>query len=139
MTAADPRRTHAIVVGVERYAGLPRQVVVVDACQNYADRMPMATTLPGETFAYGRPSPSRDQFVLYAASPGQVAVNRDSDRTGVLTDALLAALAEEPATAWPPDMTAVAGRLTARFVALRDAGRSGQIPASFAYRTWTHR
>ncbi|GAA4971233.1 caspase family protein [Actinoplanes utahensis] len=123
------------VLRSDTYAGLPAQVVVVDACQNHADRMPTAGTLPTDTFAYGRPSPSRDQFVLYAASPGQVAINRAG--AGVLTDALLTELDTEPATVWPPGMVAVTTRLTGRFVELRDAGKAGQVPTSFTYRTWS--
>lgn len=119
------------------YAGLPRQIAVVDACQNHVERLALATTLPGETFAYGQPAPARDQFVLYAASPGQVAANRASVRAGAFSEALMAELAGVPPGVWPPDMTGLAARLTERFAAALRDGRADQKPATFRYRTWS--
>jgi hypothetical protein len=120
----------------DRYAGLPRQIGVVDACQTYADRLQLATTLPDETPPYGQPLPGREQFVLYAASPGQVAVNLSSVRAGLFSQAVMEELAAAGGDGWPPDMDLVAAGLDRRFSELRAAGRARQTPTSFRWRPW---
>lgn len=120
----------------DRYAALTQQIGVVDACQTYADRLQFATTLPDETLPYGQPLPGREQFVLYAASPGQVAVNLGRDRAGLFSQAVMAELTAAGGDGWPPDMDLVAGRLDRRFSELRAAGRAGQTPTSFRWRPW---
>jgi Effector-associated domain 2/Caspase domain len=119
------------------YAGFPRQVGVVDACQTYAERLQLARTLPTEELPYGQPLPSREQFVLFAASPGQVAMNRGSARTGLLSQELMEELRAPAGHGWPPDMDAILMRLDQRFTALRAAGRAAQTPTSFQWRPWT--
>jgi hypothetical protein len=120
----------------DRYAGLPRQIGVVDACQTYADRLQLATTLPDETLPYGQPLPGREQFVLYAASPGQVAVNVGSVKAGLFSQAVMEELTAAGGDGWPPDMDLVAAGLDRRFSKLRAAGRAGQTPTSFRWRPW---
>ena len=118
------------------YAGFPRQVGVVDACQTYAERLQLATTLPTETFSYGQPLPGREQFVLYAASPGQVAVNLGSIKAGLFSQMVLEELTRLGGNGWPPEMDFVAGHLDQRFNELRAAGRADQTPTSFRWRPW---
>jgi hypothetical protein len=120
----------------DRYAGFPRQIGVVDACQTYADRLQLATTLPAETLPYGQPLPGREQFFLYAASPGQVAVNLGSVRAGLFSQAVMAELTGAGGDGWPPDMDLVAAGLDRRFSDLRAAGRASQTPTSFRWRPW---
>jgi hypothetical protein len=116
------------------YAGLPRQVAVVDACQNHVERLQLAATLPGETFSYGLPLPRLEQFVLYAASPGQVAVNMATSRTGAFSAALMEELASEPIAAWPPDLEGLVRRVASHF---QSPGKVKQRPSVLRYRTWT--
>ena len=120
----------------DRYAGFPRQIGIVDACQTYADRLQLATTLPAETLPYGQPLPGREQFFLYAAGPGQVAVNLGSVRAGLFSQAVMAELAGAGGDGWPPDMNLVAAGLDRRFSDLRAAGRANQTPTSFRWRPW---
>ena len=120
----------------DRYAGFARQIGVVDACQTYADRLQLATTLPAETLPYGQPLPGREQFFLYAAGPGQVAVNLGSVRAGLFSQAVMAELAGVGGDHWPPDMDLVAASLDRRFSDLRAAGRAKQTPTSFRWRPW---
>ncbi len=121
----------------DRYPGLPRQVGVVDACQTYAERMQLATTLPNETLPYGQPLPGHEQFVLYAASPGQVAINLGSVKAGLFSQAVMEELSGPDGNRWPPEMDNVAASLDRRFVELRAAGHTGQTPTSFRWRPWT--
>jgi len=121
----------------DRYPGLPRQVGVVDACQTYAERMQLATTLPDETFPCGQPLPGREQFVLYAASSGQVALELGSVRAGLFSQAVMEELSGPDGNGWPPEMDNVAASLDRRFTQLRAAGRTGQTPTSFRWRPWT--
>ena len=120
----------------DRYAGFPRQIGIVDACQTYADRLQLATTLPDETLPYGQPLPSREQFVLYAASPGQVAVNLGGLKAGLFSQTVMEELTAAGGDGWPPDMDLVAAALDRRFSELRAAGRAGQTPTSFRWRPW---
>lgn len=120
----------------DRYAGFPRQIGVVDACQTYADRLQLATTLPAEMLPYGQPLPGREQFFLYAAGPGQVAVNLGSVRAGLFSQAVMAELSGAGGDGWPPDMDLVAAGLDRRFSDLRAAGRANQTPTSFRWRPW---
>ena len=121
----------------DMYAGFPRQIGVVDACQTYAERLQLATTLPSETLPSGQPLPGREQFVLYAASPGQVAINLGSAKAGLFSQMAMKELTKPSGDGWPPDMDKVAAHLDQRFTELRAAGRPSQTPTSFRWRTWT--
>ena len=112
----------------DRYPGLPRQIGMVDACQTYAERLQLATTLPAETLAYGQPLPGREQFVLYAASPGQVAVNLGTAKAGLFSQTVMEELTGPGGDGWPPAMERVAERLDRRFSELRAAGRATRPP-----------
>ena len=94
---------------------------MVDACQTYAERLQLATTLPVETLPYGQPLPGREQFVLYGASPGQVAVNLGTARAGLFSQTVMEELAGPGSDGWPPAMERVAERLDRRFGELRAA------------------
>jgi hypothetical protein len=118
----------------DRYPGLPRQIGIVDACQTYAEALHLASTLPGDTFAYGKPLPSHEQFGLYAAGPGERAINVGAEKSGLFSQAVMAELTGDGH--WPPDMDTVASSLDARFVTLRAAGQTRQTPTTFRWRTW---
>jgi Effector-associated domain 2/Caspase domain len=138
--AGDKRNldVHSLLTALrsDLYAGLPRQIGIVDACQTYAERLQLATTLPAETLPYGRPLPDREQFVLYAASPGQVAINLGSVKAGLFSQQVMEELAGPGGSEWPPEMNLIAARLDQRFSELRAAGRTDQTPTSFRWRPW---
>ena len=108
------------------YAGLPRQIVFVDACANHAVHLPGSDTFPIRDL-----DGHREQFVLLGAKSGEVAVN--ARKSGVFSAALLDDLGAWP---FPPDPPALAERLIARFTALRAAGQARQTPVYFWERTW---
>lgn len=121
----------------DQYPGLPRQIGLVDACQTYAERMQLAKTLPNETFARGQPLTDRKQFVLYATSPGQSAINLGSARAGLFTKNVMDELTGPGSDGWPPDMEGIAARLDQHFDELRAADRADQTPTSFRWRPWS--
>jgi hypothetical protein len=122
------------------YRGLPRQVCIVDACQNFAENLRSPISLPHTTFPLGRPLDRPEQFVLYAVQVGELATNLTAEDTGLFTREVLCELrAEAPDGPWPPDLEAMSKRLETRFVALRDAGEARQTPTSYEYRTWSGR
>ncbi|MFD8296857.1 hypothetical protein ACFV13_11630 [Streptomyces bauhiniae] len=103
-----------------RYAGIPRTVLLVDACRQY---------LPGFTGAGGFRFPAPTQhsagsalMSLYATQDGATASNGRSGRGGAFTGALLAELTAAPA--WPPDPQTLIEPLRARLT----ADRTRQIP-----------
>lgn len=118
------------------YVGLQRQVGVVDACQTYTERLQLATTLPSETLPYGQPLPGREQFFLYAASPGQAAVNLGTAKAGLFSQVVMEELTRRAGHGWPPEMDLVAALLDQRFSKLREDGRADQTPTSFRWRPW---
>jgi Effector-associated domain 2/Caspase domain len=139
-SAGDKRNldVHSLLTALrsDLYAGLPRQIGIVDACQTYAERLQLAATLPAETLPYGRPLPNREQFALYAASPGQVAVNLGSVKAGLFSQQVMEELPGPGGNEWPPEMNLIAARLDQRFSELRAAGRTDQTPTSFRWRPW---
>ncbi|MGW3336777.1 hypothetical protein ACWDCL_04745 [Streptomyces sp. NPDC001009] len=97
------------------YAGIPRTVLLVDACRQY---------LPGFTGAGGTRFPAPTQhsagsrlMSLYATQNGATASNGRSGRGGAFTGALLVELAAAPA--WPPDPQTLIEPVRARLTADR--------------------
>lgn len=111
-----------------------RQLILVDACQNFAAQWRGARTLPDELPPLGRQQAGRDQFALFAASPGEWARNVDARRTGAFSEAVLAELAALPEGKWPPDPAVLADAVTARFAAQRADDHSRQTPSYLWYR-----
>jgi HEAT repeat protein len=116
------------------FPNLPRQAVIVDACANYpAD--PVAN-FPGRTYAQGKPleGTAREQYVLYAASTGEYARNRNAEKDGLFSKELMDILdADDSDGAWPPDLPGLAKRLADRFKGLRAAGKARQSPYAYWY------
>jgi hypothetical protein len=113
----------------------PRQLVIVDACANYAELMDLPFTIPDATFPVGDPDPSREQFVMLASRPGQPAINLDTEQAGAFSKELMNEL-RQSGPAWPPDVTSVANRLGKRFNELRGMGKINQTPVFYSYRDW---
>ncbi|MEU6817228.1 hypothetical protein [Streptomyces sp. NPDC046860] len=97
------------------YTGIPRTVLLVDACRQY---------LPGFTGAGGFRFPSPTQhnagsrlMSLYATQDGATASNGRTGAGGAFTTALIAELTA--ATAWPPDPQTLIDPVRARLTADR--------------------
>ncbi len=116
------------------YPHHPRQAILIDACQNLVEQLHLAHTLPAEVFPLGNPSPSCEQRVLLAASPGEVAVNIDGRKTGLFSEVLRAELSTAPVDTWPPDLHALRDRIDQRFTELRAIGKTRQVPSYLWYR-----
>jgi hypothetical protein len=114
-----------------RYAGLPRQVVVVDACANELRTLPAAMPFPAQTL-----EPSIEQFAILAARSGERAKNDNARGTGVFSSALLESLEAAPVAPFPPDLSKLTDALIARFVKLRAQGEVRQTPVTFWYQNW---
>jgi hypothetical protein len=115
---------------------LSRQIVIVDTCANFAENMGIAKELPQKSFPNGKPLENREQFVLMAAKPGELATNLGTEKTGLFTKELMAQLANQPENEWLPNMETVREQLSQRFVALREAGKTEQTPTYFYYKDW---
>lgn len=103
----------------------PRQAVLVDACQNHVEDLNFARELPAESFPRGAPSGDVTQKVLLAASPGQVALNDGHRGTGLFASVVR----EELGAEWPPNLDVLREKVSRRFVELRAAGRTAQVPS----------
>ncbi|ANS63697.1 hypothetical protein SLINC_1473 [Streptomyces lincolnensis] len=99
----------------------PRQIWLVDACQEPRDPRQRRGPLPREDHGAGRPVTGCDQAVLFAARPGETAVNLTPSPTGLFSRELLAVLGDTPGAQWPPDLDAVAERVRERL------GDEGQL------------
>ncbi|MEV6692692.1 caspase family protein [Micromonospora sp. NPDC051196] len=111
------------------------QLLVVDACQNLVSELQYVNLLPHQTLpTHPTLMPGRDQHALVAASPGELALNDSTRRTGLFSDELLQALAD-PAAGWPPDVDQLATHLDRRFTQLRAAGATSQRPPYLWQRT----
>jgi uncharacterized protein (DUF3820 family) len=117
-------------------ATLGRLIAVVDTCANLAESQNWHNALSSTDFPVGKPVAGREQFVLFAAKPGQTADNLDAEGTGLLSRELRPLLEEVPAGTWPPDMADLKGRIFRRFGELRAADRTEQTPAYFLTRDW---
>ncbi|GAB3251945.1 effector-associated domain 2-containing protein [Kineosporia babensis] len=105
-----------------------QQLWLVDACQTLYDAAGNRRNLPREDFGVRDVAPGRLQEVLFAASTEESAINLTAQRTGLFSQELLAEL-HGPAGQWPPDVPALAARLSWRFARLRSDGRARQTPA----------
>ncbi len=113
---------------------LSRQIVIVDTCANYVENMGAAKELPQNSFSKGDPLENREQYVLMAAKPGELAKNLDAEKTGLFTKELMAQLAHQ--AEWPPKMEEIRAQLSQRFEELREIGQAEQTPTYYYYRNW---
>ncbi len=120
----------------EAYKNLPQQLLIFDACANsqqfdfiLADETPQTS--------YVR-LPSQKQMVMFAANPGEYAINKGDEQTGLFTRELMKELKSSNQTEyWLPDMEAVMGNIQHNFIKLREDGETQQTPAFFLYQDWT--
>jgi|GEM_PF-4180807 len=109
---------------------LGHQIVIVDACAHYVEKMGWNRGLPRKTFGDGKLA-GRRQSALFATAPGETAVNRDALSTGLFSAEVLAELRNVDPDRWPPPMESIIASLGKRFEALRDGGKTGQTPTYF--------
>jgi hypothetical protein len=112
------------------YAGLRRQIHIVDAC---------ATLHPGHfpagDFVGGKQVHDHEQVVLLAASRGEEARPLAEQQTGLFSKTVFDWLKKHPA--WPPDMEKLATYVSRRFDDLDDDGKAQQTPDRIQYKPWT--
>jgi hypothetical protein len=114
-----------------------QQLLVVDACQNLTSELQFVHLLPHQTIPEV-PSlmPDRQQHTLFSASPGEVALNDSTRKTGLFSAELLTLL-NDPTAPWPPRAEWLAARLNDRFARLRAEGTANQHPPYLWHRTPT--
>lgn len=114
------------------YFKIRRQIIIVDACANYA-RLPFTTE--GQAPNLGDPL-STEQFIFFAARPGETAKEKNEEKRGVFTQELFKQMRLQPDSSWPPDMGSLAARVQAGFKALRVSGQLAQTPIYQLCRDW---
>jgi tetratricopeptide (TPR) repeat protein len=119
------------------YQGFRHQICIIDACANYIANLNEVQKMAAEGLPSGKPVKHREQLVLLAAKPGELAKNLTERQTGLFTHELMTALGEELDKRWPPDMSSLAENLDQRFSELRRQGIANQTPTYFWYRQGT--
>lgn len=114
----------------DAYRDLQRQAIIVDACANYIQGG--ASSLPQRKYRGGMGVAGREQFALYAGSPGEYAINLGSQKSGMFSRELMNIISTEKSIeGWPSRLTLVADGLAERFTKLRQEGKTQQTPATF--------
>ncbi|MGK7895637.1 MAG: caspase family protein [Xenococcus sp. (in: cyanobacteria)] len=119
----------------EVYKNLSQQLLIFDACANSQklDIMP-----PDDLPASGKYLPSQKQMVMFAANPGEYAINKGDEQTGIFTRELLTELSTfEETEFWLPDMEVVMGNVQQKFIELRENGQTKQTPSFLMYQDWS--
>ena len=101
------------------FKGFARQILIVDACATFVEKKPFS--FPSEPIPCGAPLP-REQFIFFAARPGQAAKDLGEEERGLLSRELLKQIHNLDDPSWPPDMLTLARRVQEEFVALRQSG-----------------
>ncbi|NCR18447.1 MAG: caspase family protein [Microcystis aeruginosa LL13-03] len=109
------------------YKNLPRQLLIFDACAN---SQILRITPPDDLPAIGKHLPSQKQMAMFAANPGEYAINKSDEQTGIFSRELLNELNSSKDTElWPPDMEAVMQNVQEKFIKLREDGQTRQTPS----------
>jgi Caspase domain/Effector-associated domain 2 len=114
-----------------------QQIFMFDACANYQEDARLA--LPDDTFTphiLQAPVIPHEQFVIFAAGPGEFARNNTEEQTGIFSKVVLQELTMEPENRWPPDMEQVTTRVVEEFILLRQENLAQQTPTYFCYQDW---
>jgi hypothetical protein len=111
------------------FTGFRMQHLFVDACQVFASERRYLNALPVDGWPGAAPRHGVEQHALFAASPGEAAVNLAMPRTGLFTTELMAQLEATDASPFDLDMPSLATTLDSRFTALRQSGQGRQAPA----------
>jgi hypothetical protein len=116
------------------YKNLPRQLLIFDACAN---SQLLKINPPDDLPAIGKHLPSQKQMAMFAANPGEYAINKSDEQTGIFSRELLNELNSSKDTElWPPDMEAVMQNVKEKFIKLREDGQTRQTPSFLLYQDW---
>ena len=116
------------------YKSTPRQIFFIDTCANYLP--PLANIPPSYSPAASPQILHSQQFALFAANPGELAMNKNDEQTGLFSRELLTILNNLPKDgSWPPDMKTVTERIEKQFIELRKQKDTNQIPV-FWWSDW---
>ncbi|MFM7713279.1 MAG: caspase family protein, partial [Microcystis sp.] len=116
------------------YNKLPRQLLIFDACAN---SQLLKITPPDDLPPIGKHLPSQEQMVMFAANPGEYAINKGNEQTGIFSRELLNELNSLKDTAvWPPDLESVMQNVQKKFIKLREDGQTKQTPSFLLYQDW---
>lgn len=124
-------------VGAPGTDSLVQQVFIVDACAEFAEKKGLRgidQLLTENTFPKGTPIDQREQFVLLATRPAELAKNLTAEKTGLFSRELLKVLEREP-SAWP-DWRRITCELQGVFDQLRAQGQAKQSPSYLWIRDW---
>jgi tetratricopeptide (TPR) repeat protein len=111
---------------------LRQQIVIVDACATFAERLGWVYSLPTDTLPKGKPVSGREQFVLFATKPGEAALNLNDEKTGLFSRELLRVLTGD--SGWPPDFKKTIEQLDDRFKKLSDDKQANQTPSYYWFK-----
>ncbi|MFM6328363.1 MAG: caspase family protein [Microcystis panniformis] len=116
------------------YNKLPRQLLIFDACAN---SQLLKITPPDDLPPIGKHLPSQKQMVMFAANPGEYAINKGDEQTGIFSRELLNELNSLKDTEiWPPDLESVMQSVQKKFIKLREDGQTKQTPSFLLYQDW---
>ena len=122
------------VMQTDLYKNLPQQLLIFDACAN---SQLLKITPPDDLPPIGKHLPSQKQMVMFAANPGEYAINKSDEQTGIFSRELLNELNSSKDTElWPPDMEAVMQNVQENFIKLREDGQTRQTPSFLLYQDW---
>jgi len=124
------------VLAFHRSRSMPsfaHQIWLIDACQTLFDSARSRRGLPHERLPTDSPVPGRQQEVVFAAKPGDIAVNVSDGAFGLFSHEVLQDL-QQAEDNWPPDLAEMVSRQRERFLHLRRSGLTRQTPTYFWYR-----
>jgi hypothetical protein len=112
------------------FPNLTLQILLVDACATFVDRMGWQNKVPTDHFPEDSDGADlgREQYTLLATGPGEDADNIDGEKTGLFSRELMKILAVN--SSLPPDWEKVRDDLRTRFKELHRDGQTNQRPAS---------
>jgi hypothetical protein len=109
------------------YKNLPQQLLIFDACAN---SQLLKITPPDDLPPIGKHLPSQQQMVMLAANPGEYAINKGDEQTGIFSRELLNELNSSKDTEiWPPDLESVMQSVQKKFIKLREDKHTRQTPS----------
>jgi hypothetical protein len=122
------------VMQTDLYKNLSQQLLIFDTCAN---SQLLKITPPDDLLSIGKHLPSQKQMAMFAANPGEYAINKGDEQTGIFSRELLNELNSLKDTElWPPDMEAVMQNVKEKFIKLREDGQTRQTPSFLLYQDW---
>jgi len=117
------------------YKNLPQQLLIFDACAN---SQLLKITPPDDLPPIGKHLASQQQMVMLAANPGEYAINKGDEQTGIFSRELLNELKSLKDTEiWPPDLESVMQSVQRKFIKLREDKHTRQTPSYLLYQDWS--